>query len=165
MIKLIASILLSSTFTACVYSQTIPEPLLNGRAVYIQEDGNGIFVEQQRAVEHGGHCNLKGYSSSVRLDKDRIHEFIVRVDYSENPNTHIRIFQIKHKSPHSEAKAHRYVHVPHHQVEEIEGLDFIYKKFGESSLHLTLKTKLTPGEYAITYGPKVNDVFNLFGVD
>ncbi|MEP1096397.1 MAG: hypothetical protein ABJG78_14870 [Cyclobacteriaceae bacterium] len=147
------------------YAQTIPEPVLDGRAVYIQEDGNGIFLEQQRAEQYGGHSNLKGFSSSIRLDGDRFHEFIVRVDYSGNANEHIRIFRLKHKSHHTHAKDHRYIHLPHHEVERIETIGFDYVSFGESSLRITLKNKLTPGEYAITYGPNIHDVFNLFGVD
>lgn len=147
------------------FAQTIPELVLDGRAVYIQPDGNGIFLEQQRSEQYGGHSNLKGFSSSIRLDRNRVHVFIVRVDYSVNSNDQIKIFQLKHKSHHSEARAHRYIHMPHHHVERIESLGFSYKKFGESSLRITLKNKLAPGEYAITYGPNIDEVFNLFGVD
>ncbi len=161
-------IILLIVIAACqqlAFAQTLPEPLLDGRAVYVQEDGNGIFLEQQRAEVYGGHSNLKGFSSPIRLDGDRFHEFIIHVDYSVDPNEYVKIFRLKHKSHHTEAKTHRYIHVPHHNVERIESFGFNYKKFGESSLHITLKTKLTPGEYAITYGPNEEGVFNLFGVD
>lgn len=146
-------------------SSKIPEPVLDGRAVYIHEDGSGFFLEQQRAEVHGGHSNLKGFASPIRLERDRIHEFIIRVDYSVDIIEYLKIFQLKHKSPHNEAKEHRYFHIPHHHAERIESLGFTYEKYGESSYKITLKQKLIPGEYAITYAPKVDDIFNLFGVD
>ncbi len=145
--------------------QEIDEPVLDGRAVYIQEDGTHAFLEQQRAEEHGGHSNLEGYASPFRLDRDRLHEFIVHVDYRDDAKRYLRVFRLKHKFHHTAAKSHRYIHMPHHQLERIESLPFDYKRYGESSLQITLKNKLIPGEYAITYGLDLNEVFNLFGVD
>ncbi len=152
-------------FPQLAFAQTLAEPVLDGRAVYIQPDGNRIFLEQQRAEIHGGHSNLKGYSSPIRLDSDRFHEFIVHVDYSVDLERYLRIFRLKHKSHHTEAKSHRYIHLPHHHLDRIESLAFSYTRYGESSVQITLINKLIPGEYAITYGLDEDDVFNLFGVD
>ena len=152
-------------YSQLAFAQEFLVPVLDGRAVYLQADGSTIFLEQQRAEVHGGHSNLKGFSSPIRLESDRIHEFIVHVDYSVDLKRYLRIFQLKHKSHHTESKSHRYIHLPHHHLDRIESLPFSYERFGESSIKLTLKNKLISGEYAITYGLDEDDVFNLFGVD
>lgn len=164
---------------------TIQEPQYIGRMLYVSGDV-GIPLEQQKASTKAkagasmyvvgvgkvtGTNEVKGAESPVRIAASDRHQFIIRVpDNNMDPFQLINIFRLEQKIKSKADKSVRIIETSSaatfsgSSAMDINMIEFESRKYGESSILITISSALEPGEYAMTLEGS-RDLFNMFGVD
>ncbi len=163
----------------------IPEPQYIGRMLYVSGD-EGIPLEQQKASTKAkagasmfvvgvgkvtGTNEVKGAASPVRVEASEKLQFIIRVpDNNMDPFQLINIFRLEPKIKSNADKSVRVIETSSaatfsgSSAMDINMIEFESRKYGESSILITVASALVPGEYAMTLQGS-RDLFNMFGVD
>lgn len=164
---------------------SIEEPPYIGRMLYVSGD-EGIPLEQQKASTKAkagasmfvvgvgkitGTNEVKGAASPVRISASDLHQFIIRVpDNNLDPFQLINIFRLEQRIKSNADKSVRIIETSSaatfsgSSAMDINMIEFGSRKYGESSILITISSTLEPGEYAMTLEGS-RDLFNMFGVD
>lgn len=118
-----------------------------------------------------GTNEVKGVASPMRINASEKHQFIIRVpDNNMDPFQLINIFRLEQKIKSKADKSVRVIETSSaatfsgSSAMDINMIEFESKKYGESSILITISSTLEPGEYAMTLEGS-RDLFSMFGVD